>query len=130
MNKAILIFLSLFATNICVAQVTKDKICGKKWYPDKYKETDGKIYPLDKEMKSLFTKFNCDGTFESWEDKGLLIKGTWRYVDKTSSIKIISKNSKVPMDESVQIISCDGKKLAFLKTDGGGEKITIYSIAR
>lgn len=130
MNKIILSLFFLIFTNICFAQTTMEKICGKKWYPDKYKETDGKIYPLDEEMKSLFTKFNCDGTFESWEDKDISIKGTWTYDEKTNSIMIISSNSNVPMDESVKIISCDGKKLAFVKTDGGGEEITIYSIAK
>lgn len=130
MNKIILTFLFIITSSICFAQITKEKICGKKWYPDQYKETDGKIYPLDKETKSLFTKFNCDGTYESWEDKGVFVKGTWAYDEKTSSIRIKSRDSKVPMDESVEIVSCDGKKLAFIKTDGGGEKLTIYSIAK
>lgn len=131
MNKIILLFLlSVSTTNFCFSQTTKDKICGKTWFPDKYKETGGKIYPLDKETKLLFTKFNCDGTYESWEDKGLLIKGTWIFDKKTNSIMLESKNSKIKMDERVQVLSCDGKKLAFVKTDGGGGKITIYSITK
>lgn len=130
MNKIVLIFFFLVITNICFAQITKEKICGKKWYPEKYKETDGKIYPLDKETKLLFTKFNCDGTFESWEDKVIFVKGTWTYDDKINSIRMISKDNKVMMDGSVQIVSCDGKKLAFIKTDGAVDKLTIYSIAR
>ncbi len=130
MNRIVLMLFIIGASNFCIAQGLKEKICGKKWYPDKYRETDGKVYPLDNDTKLLYTKFNCDGTFESWEAKGVLIKGTWLYDEKSKTIKMETKNKKVPMDESVSITSCDGKKLAFVKTDGGGEKITIYSIAK
>jgi hypothetical protein len=130
MKKIIFLFILVSAGKAGFSQdLTKD-LCGKKWYPDKYSEKDGKIYELDKETKSLYTLFNCDGTFESWEDKNLLVKGTWTYNAKTKTVKLKSSNAKVPMDESVKIISCDGKKLAFTKTDGGGEVITIYSITR
>ena len=117
-------------SNLCVGQTTRDKICGKKWYPNKYKEANGKVYLLDKETKLLYTKFNCDGTFESWEDKEILVKGTWTFEEKKQTISVKSKNKRIPTEDNIPIISCDGKNIAFVKIDGGGEKITIYSIAK
>jgi hypothetical protein len=130
MQKIIITVLFLLVTTGVFAQITKEKICGKKWYPEKYKETDGKIYPLDKEIKALYTKFNCDGTFESWEDLDVFVTGTWDYDASSKFIKIKEIKSNVPLDKKVKIISCDGKILAFEKIDGGGDKLIIYSVAK
>lgn len=130
MNKIFLVVLLPTMSFILLSQITKENICGKKWYPDRYKEADGKIYPFDKETKLLFTKFNCDGTFESWEDRGVFVKGTWVLDENTSWVKIKSKNTKITMDDSVKIVSCSGEEMVFEKIDAGGDKITIFSKAK
>jgi hypothetical protein len=130
MKRIIYVLMLIAFWETSFSQDLTKNLCGKKWYPDKYKEVDGKIYELDKETKSLYTQFNCDGTYESWEDKDLFVKGTWIYDTNTKSVRIKSSDAKIPLDESVKIISCDGGKLVFTKMDGGGDQITIYSISK
>lgn len=130
MRKLFILIALLTLTNLGFSQTTKDKLCGKKWYPEKYKEVDGKIYPLEDEIKLLYTLFNCDGTFESLEDIDIMVRGTWSFEEKTNSVILVTKESRIPMDNKVTIVSCDGNTLEFIKFDGGGDKLTIYSIAK
>lgn len=109
---------------------SKSELCGKKWYPNKYKEVNGKLHDFDNEIKALYTIFNCDGTFESWEDVSVMVKGKWTFDSKTNFVKMISKDSSFPMDEKVKVISCKDKQLIFIKKDAGGEHVTIYSVSR
>jgi hypothetical protein len=107
------------------------ELCGKTWYPTSYKETDGKIYPLDAETKALYTRFNCDGTYESWEEKGVLIKGRWRYDSASKKVfQTQTQNKKYPTGDFVEIVSCKGMKMAIKKRDGGGQWLTLYYIAK
>lgn len=129
--KKICIFIAVSLLSLKgFGQVNSKDLCGKKWHPNKYKEVDGKLYDFDKPIKALYTIFNCDGTFESWEDINVLIKGKWVFDSKINSVKMVSRDSNFPMDEIVEIISCKDHQLVFKKKDGGGEQLTIYSISK
>ena len=130
MKQIVLGIIALCLIISCSTQNIKSNLCGKKWYPDKFKDVDGSVYKFDKETKLLYTKFSCDGSFESWEDKGFIIKGTWTYDEKRGMVIMNSVDSKFPLDQYFRIISCDGKMLAFIKVDAGGQKVTVYSIAK
>lgn len=128
--KSFLVISLITIANFCFSQSSFEKICGKKWYPDIFKDSNGKNVSIDLETRQLYTLFNCDGTFESMEDLHLLVRGTWIYNEKPQTITLLSNDTKDAKDTIITILSCDGKMLEFLKIDAGGDKIFIYSIAK
>jgi hypothetical protein len=126
-----LIFLFIaFASFAQKANLTS-LLCGKTWYPEKYKETDGKIYPLEAEYQAQYVRFNCDGTYESLEDGGVVLKGAWKYDAASKKITATQSQSKAfPAVNTTIVVSCTPTEFAIKKKDGGGEWITFYLKAK
>jgi hypothetical protein len=106
-------------------------LCGKTWYPEKYKETDGKIYPLEAEYRAQYIRFDCDGNYESLEDDGVVLKGKWKLDAQSKNIlSTQTVNKKFPSNVTTSLVSCSEKDLSIKKRDGGGQWITIYLKAK
>lgn len=126
MKKIISFTAAFFIMQICNGQDIKSKLCGKKWYPVKIKDVDGTIDKVDTETAKLFSILNCDGTFESWESPENLIKGKWTYDTKNKSVILMTSD----ITHRLKVINCNGTSFDYITKDGGGENITIFSIAK
>ncbi|HYV93002.1 MAG TPA: lipocalin family protein [Chitinophagales bacterium] len=128
MNRIHFIFLLLLMGSAAFSQDTstfRKNLIGK-WYPEKYLETDGKIYPVSEDEKSQYVWYKADGTVESIEEEGL-VKGTWSMNSSKMILVVTQKQSKgYPQKMEMKIVKLTATQLAVKAKDGGGDYITIY----
>jgi hypothetical protein len=130
MNKNLLLtslFLFLLST-ISLSQDTsafRKNIIGK-WYPEKYMETDGKIYPVSAEEAEQYVVYSSDGTFESIEVDGKLAGKWFLHGDKMHIIVTQPPSGDYPQKIDAEIVKLTESELAFKSKDAGGDWLTIY----
>jgi len=127
-NVLLLSVFILLKTLVAFSQDTaafRKNIVGK-WYPEKYLETDGKIYPLSEDETEQYVWYKSDGTVESIEEDGKII-GKWSFNAATMQLVVTQTQSKsYPQKMDVKIVKLTDTELAVKSKDGGGDWITIY----
>jgi len=122
----------VFFTNGLVAQnisPSKDLICGKKWYPEKW-ATNDHTFSIDKEEANDYMLFNCDGTSTSIE-VDMIIKGKWTLDEKTSTLVTTQNQTKdYPSKIIWKIIKVDETHLVIKSKESDKIDQTLYLTRR
>jgi|GEM_PF-2525591 len=114
--------LSLFLLLLCItfnaiaqapAATTKRKLLSKKWVLIQYQEADKAPIIAPDVLKNDYTKFNIDGSYESFEE-GLLIKGSWTLNESTMLLTMTQTQIKeYPAKMVVKVILLNETNLTF-----------------